>query len=170
MKDGIKLYEQGIEESPISQIAFGNIMMLGWIAVGTISCWFVHPVIAWVYLTVAFIMVFIVLRKLVCTNCYYYGKRCPIGWGKLSAMLFSQGDIEQFSTCAGTKVAPLTYGLLTLIPLVLCIVALVQEITVARIIVLILLLAISAYSGSIGRKKSCAKCKMKLICPGSASK
>ena len=170
MKAEIHFYEQGIEESPISQIVFGNIMMVGWIVMGTIACWFVHPMIAWGYLPVAIIMVFIVLRKLVCTNCYYYGKRCPIGWGKLSAMLFNQGNIERFSTCAGVKVAPLTYGLLTLIPLVLCVVALVQKITPAKIIVLVFLLAISAYSGSIGRKRSCAKCKMKLICPGSASK
>ena len=166
----MQLYDQGIEESSISQIIFGNVMMLGWIAVGTISCWFIHPAIAWSYLAVALVMVFVVLRKLVCTNCYYYGKRCPIGWGKLSAMFFKQGSIEQFSTCAGVKIAPLTYGLLTLIPLVLCIIALVQEFTVPRIIILSLLLIISAYSGSIGRKKSCAQCKMKLICPGNASK
>ena len=166
----MRLYERGIEESPISQIIFGNIMMLGWIALGTISCWFIQPVISWLYLSIALVMVFIVLRKLVCTNCYYYGKRCLVGWGKLSAMFFSQGNIERFSTCVGTKVAPLTYGLLTLIPLVLCIVAIVQQVTPAKIVVLVLLLAISAYSGSIGRKRSCAKCKMKLICPGAASK
>lgn len=166
----MRLYEQGTEESPITQIIFGNIMMLAWIAIGTISCWFIHPVIALFYLSFAIIMVFIVLRKLVCTNCYYYGKRCSIGWGKLSAMLFSRGNIEKFSTCTGVKVAPLTYGLLTLIPLALCIVALIEEVTLARIIVLMLLLAISAYSGSIGRKKSCVNCKMKLICPGNASK
>jgi hypothetical protein len=85
-------------------------------------------------------------------------------------MLFSQGNIENFSTCTGIKIAPLTYGLLTLVPLVLCIVAMVQEVSAVKIVVLVLLLVISAYSGSIGRKKSCANCKMKLVCPGSASK
>ena len=114
----MRLYEQGIEESSVVQIIFGNIMMLVWIAVGAISCWFIHPVIALVYISFALVMVFIVLRKLVCTNCYYYGKKCHLGWGKLSVMLFSQGDIEKFGTCTGIKLAPLTYGLLTLIPLI----------------------------------------------------
>lgn len=37
-------------------------------------------------------------------------------------------------------------------------------------LVLILLLLVSFYSGAISRKKACAKCKMRLICPGSAVK
>jgi len=114
-------------------------------------------------------MIFVVLRKLVCTNCYYYGKQCALGWGKLSALFFSQGSIDQFSTCVGIKAAPITYGLLTLIPLVFCIVALVQEVTVLKVVVLVLLLAVSVYSGAISRKMACTNCKMRLICPGSAA-
>lgn len=169
MTDDIQLYEEGIESSTIPRIVFGNLMMAIWIALGTVSCWFVHPVIAWAFLAIAVIMVYFVLRKMACTNCYYYGKLCPIGWGKLSAWLFGPGDIREFSTCAAIKVAPATYGLLTLIPLVLCVVALVREFTPARITVLALLLAVGAYSGTIGRRQSCTTCKMKLMCPGSAA-
>ncbi|MBN1255420.1 MAG: hypothetical protein JXA50_09125 [Deltaproteobacteria bacterium] len=144
-------------------------MMLVWIGLGTIACWFVYPVVAWIYLGAAALMVFVVLRKLVCTNCYYYDKRCALGWGKLSVLFFSQGSIEQFSTCAGVKCAPLTYGLLTLIPLVFSVVAVVQEFTAIRIAVLVLLLAVSIYSGAVSRKQACINCKMRLMCPGSAA-
>jgi hypothetical protein len=106
------------------------------------------------------------LRKAVCTHCYYYGKWCSAGWGKLSALLFSQGDIARFNTCIGTKSAPFVYGLLLLVPLVFGVISLIQKFTLAKIIVLALLLFVAIYSGTVNRKKACAICKMKLICPG----
>lgn len=168
MKDEPKLCEQGLEEFPKSQIIRGNFMMLLWIALGTSACWFLYPIAAWIFLPVALIMVFVVLRRLVCTNCYYYGKWCPIGWGKLAALLFKQGSIEKFSKSPGVKLAPLTYGLLSLIPLVLIIIALVKYFTGPKLVALILLLLVSGYSAVGNRKKSCANCKMRTICPGSA--
>ena len=170
MKDSIQIYEQGLDYFPIPLVIFGNVMMFIWIGLGTMACWFVYPAIAWGYLVCAMLMVFVVLRRLVCTNCYYYNRRCALGWGKLSALLFSQGNIERFSTCAGVKMAPITYGLLTLIPVAFCIVALFKEVTPSRIAVLVLLLIISVYSGAISRKQACKNCKMRLICPGSAVK
>jgi len=169
MKKGVRIYKQGLESFSLPRIIFANVLMLVWIVLGTIACWFVYPMVAWIYLGATIIMIFVVLRKLVCTNCYYYGKQCALGWGKLSALFFSQGSIDQFSTCVGIKAAPITYGLLTLIPLVFCIVALVQEVTVLKVVVLVLLLAVSVYSGAISRKMACTNCKMRLICPGSAA-
>jgi hypothetical protein len=169
MKKGTQIYKQGLESFPLPRIIFSNVLMLVWIGLGTIACWFVYPLVAWIYLAAALIMIFVVLRKLVCTNCYYHGKQCALGWGKVSALFFNPGSIDQFSTCAGIKAAPITYGLLTLIPLVLCIIALVQEVTVLKVAVLVLLLALAVYSGVINRKVACTNCKMRLICPGSAA-
>lgn len=165
-----KLYENGLEQYPKSSALIGNLTMLLWISIGTIACWFFSPLFAGIYLTFALLMVFIILRKLVCTNCYYYDKWCSIGWGKLSALFFSKGSIEKFSASAGVKLAPLTYGLLTLIPLVLIIISIYREFTAAKLAVLVLLILISIYSGALGRKKACARCKMRLICPGCAVK
>ncbi len=170
MKDELKICEQGWEEFPKSQIILGNFLMLLWIGLGTAACWFLYPIAAWIFLSVALIMVFVVLRRLVCTNCYYYGKWCPIGWGKLTALLFKQGSIEKFSKSPGVKLAPLTYGLISLIPLILVIIALVKDFTVPELVVLILLLMVSGYSAVGNRKKSCANCKMKTICPGNATR
>ena len=144
--------------------------MLLWIGLGTISCYFYNSLIAGFYLAFSLIMVFIVMRKIVCTNCYYYNKRCANGWGKLSALFFKKGNIENFSTSFGVKIAPFVYGSLTIIPLVFIVISLIQEFTSTKIIVLVLLILISIYSGGIGRTKGCRKCKMKYICPGSADK
>jgi len=170
MKSEIKIYEQGLEEYPKTSAVIGNFFMILWIALGTIACWLVYPLIAWLYLAFAIIMVFIVLRKLVCTDCYYYDKWCCIGWGKLSALFFKKGEIEKFPNTLGLKIAPLTYGVLSLIPLILISISLILKFTFFKIVILLLLLLISFYSGTVGRKKSCAKCKMRLICPGSVVK
>ncbi len=83
---------------------------------------------------------------------------------------FKKGDINEFSTSTGLKVAPITYGLLSLIPLILITISVIQDFTIFKIIVLLLLLLISFYSGAINRKKACSNCKMRIICPGSAVK
>lgn len=170
MASKVKIYETGLEENPKGRIIVGNLVMLFLIALGTIACWYFYPLLAWIYLAFALIMVYIVLRKLVCTNCYYYDKWCGLGWGKLSALLFKKGRIEDFNKSVGLKIAPLTYGVIMMIPIVLIIISIVQVYSIYKVGVLILLLLISFYSGGISRKKACVRCKMRLSCPGSAVK
>jgi len=166
----IEIYDNGLEKYSKGQVIFGNIVMLLWFALGTIACWYFYPLAAWIYPAFALIMVYIVLRKLVCTNCYYFDKWCAFGWGKLSAKMFKKGNIKDFKGSIGIKLAPMTYGLLTIIPLILVIVSIIQVFSLYKIGVLILLLLVSLYSGGISRKTTCSKCKMRLICPGSAVK
>ena len=170
MKTKVDIFEQGLEEHSKATIVLGNLIMILWIALGTIACWFLYPLVAWIYLAFAIIMVGIILRKLVCTNCYYYDKWCHMGWGKLSALFFKKGNIDEFNSGVGLKLAPLTYGLLALIPIIAIVISIVQEFTVSRIVVLLLLLSASFYSGTISRKKACACCKMRLNCKGCAAK
>lgn len=166
----VKIYEDGLEEYSMTQVLFSNFVMALWIVLGSIACWFLHPIAMLFYLAFAVVMIYFVLRKLVCTNCYYYGKLCSIGWGKLSATLFKKGDIERFSISIGIKIAPAVYGLLSLIPVVAITISIIMKFDFIKIGVLLLLLLISSYSGAISRKKACMSCKMRLICPGSAVK
>jgi hypothetical protein len=170
MQSKVIICGEGLEEYPRSIVIVGNLLMLGWIALGTLACYFFNHVAAWIFLAVALVLVFVVLRRLVCTNCYYYGKWCATGWGKLSALMFRQGDIEAFNDSIGVKLAPAIYGLLTLVPLVLGTIAAVRDFSIAKLIVLAALLLLGFYSGTIGRRKSCSRCKMSLYCSGSAVK
>ena len=71
-------------------------------------------VVSIVYLLFAFLMLGLILRKHLCIYCYYYGRLCGMGWGKLSSCLFKEksGNYE-----LGMKLAGLTWGLLTVIPI-----------------------------------------------------
>jgi len=160
----------GLEEYSRATVIIGNLVMAVWIGLGTAACYFFNHVVAWVFLAVALLMVFVVLRKLVCTNCYYYDRWCSTGWGKLSALMFKQGRLEKFNDSIGIKLAPATYGLLTLAPLVFGTISAVRDFSVVKVVVLVCLLLIGFYSGAISRKRSCARCKMRGFCRGSAIK
>lgn len=170
MVNKIKLNDKGLEEYPKSTIIFGNIIMLLIMTVGTIAVWFLIGIWAWLYLAISFIMVYIVMRKLVCKNCYYYGKWCALGWGKLSSSLFKKGKIEDFPDNPSLKFAPAVYGLMMFVPVIAIIISLIYVFDYTKIGILILLILFSMYSGGIGRKSACSKCKMSLICPGCAVK
>ena len=115
-------------------------------------------------------MVGVVLRKLLCTHCYYYGKWCGIGWGKLAALFFKPGHMEDFNNGMGQRIAPLTYGILSLVPIILLIISMFQGFSIFKVIVLLLLILISVYSGTISRKGACTECKMRYSCRGCAVK
>jgi len=170
MENEAKLFEEGVEKSSAGIIIIDNLMMILWMGLGFIGCLFISPILAGIYLAWAVTMIYVILRKLVCTKCYYYDKLCHSGWGKLSALFFKKDNVENFNCTVVKILPPLTYGLLLVIPLVSIIISMNQSYSMTKIIVLILLLSVSSYSGAIGRKKSCERCKMKYICPGSAAK
>ncbi|MBN1994473.1 MAG: hypothetical protein JW953_17375 [Anaerolineae bacterium] len=53
-------------------------------------------VVAGLYVLYCLVMEFRVF-KLGCVNCYYYGKVCGLGKGKLCSLLFKQGDPRKFA-------------------------------------------------------------------------
>jgi hypothetical protein len=170
MAQGAKLHEKGAEQYPMSRVVIGNILMMLWIVVGSIAVWFFSLIVAAVYLIVAVITVYFILRKLVCTNCYYYDKWCSFGWGKLAAALFKRGKNEEFHESIGMRLAPIVYGLLTVFPLIVVLIVLIGEFDYYKLAVLVILVFFAVYSGSISRRSACASCKMNTICKGSAVK
>ena len=170
MEKEVRLNEKGFEKYPMSRIILGNIIMLLWLFIGTIAVWFISPLLAAGFLIVAIILVYIILRKVVCTNCYYYDKWCSMGWGKLAAALFKQGKIEEFNDSIGIRLAPVIYGLLTIFPIILIIISIVLLVDYYKIGVLVLLLFFAWYSSGISRKSACRNCKMNTSCKGSAVK
>lgn len=163
-----KLYNGGLEEYSKVDIILENSALIIWIVLGAIALSFFSQIIAIVYVLAALVMIVFVLRKLLCTNCYYYGKWCHVGWGKLAALFFKKGDINKFNTGIGQTLAPATYGLLAIIPIIAIIASVIQEFSALKIGIFLGILLVSGYSGAISRKKSCSMCKMKLNCKGCA--
>lgn len=167
-----QLYEKGLENYPNSTVILTNTLLLLWFgfaAYGMSALRFAGlPIISILYLLFALVMLGVVLRKHLCTHCYYYGKLCGSGWSKLSSCQFKQksGNYE-----LGMKLAGITWGLLTIIPIVTIPLTMFlhREFLVAGGISLACFLIIMAIS-QFGRKKGCSQCKMRYICKASASK
>jgi hypothetical protein len=165
-----KLYQEGLEEYPVSAVLVENVFMFLWIAVGTFLCWIFLPIVAWIYLLFGLIMVLWVMRILVCKSCYYHGKRCHTGWGKLSAIYCQQGELGDFGSGIGGAIIPIFYGSMVLLPLILGVISIIQGSSLLKISMVLTFLFIAIMSSVVLRKKTCAVCKMKHICPGCAAK
>ncbi|MHA1764719.1 MAG: hypothetical protein ACTSVK_00485, partial [Promethearchaeota archaeon] len=124
------------------------------------------PIISLLYAIFLVVMLLFVLRKHLCTNCYYYRKRCSTGWGKLSSLMFKEksGNYE-----LGIKLAGITWGLATLIPIIGSIISLILNFTTYRLDLLILFILLTPIN-FIFHKNSCKKCKMRNICPASMAR
>lgn len=85
-------------------------------AVGTLVFYFFYGPAAWGYLALCAVTVLISLR-LRCTFCYYYGRRCAFGLGKLSSLIFKKGDPSGFSRRANLVPAAILNFIVLLLPL-----------------------------------------------------
>jgi hypothetical protein len=105
--------------------------------------------------------------KVGCVNCFYYGKWCGFGKGKLCSLLFKKGDPQRFieRTVSWRDVLP--DFLVFLLPTVGGIILLVQDFEWSLLIALAVLVMLSFGGTAFVRKSfSCRYCKQKDIgCP-----
>ncbi len=170
MKEETKIYERGLEEYPKSEILWQNIII---ILIFAIAFWGMYsiqisgiPILSLIYLGYVIVVLVFVLRKHLCTSCYYYDKWCTVGWGKLASRLFKKnsGNFE-----LGGKIAGIFWPSVMIIPVLAMAISLILNFSTTVLILLIAFLVLNAANFS-RRKKSCGRCKMRFICPGSAAK
>ena len=164
------LYEKGLEDYPLTTVIGQNLFFIAYFVLGIVGMWNLKlmkiPVISILYALFLIIMLIFVLRKHLCTNCYYYGKRCNTGWGKLAKMMFEK-DSGHYKL--GVKLAGITWGLATLIPIIGIITVLIFKFELYLLAILFLFILLTPINFTI-HKHSCTKCKMRNICPASMVK
>ena len=165
-----KLYDRGVERYPLGWIIGQNIFFVVYFAIGFMGMipLQIHgfPVISVLYAIFLFIMLIFVLRKHLCTSCYYYGKLCSTGWGKLSALMFSK-DSGNYQL--GAKLAGITWMLATFIPIIGIVIVLLIDYSLSNLVLLILFILLTPIN-FVSHRKACERCKMKLTCPASMVK
>jgi len=119
--------------------------------------------IIWAVLVV---VVQILLKKHNCSGCYYYGKLCHLGWGKISSAMFKQdsGDLNIGMKLSLFYIVP---------PPVIFVAALIFAIIKSPVwvywFILVLFLIFNAVSFPV-RKKGCGLCAIREVRSGSAAK
>lgn len=107
-----------------------------------------------------------VMRKS-CVNCYYYGKNCGTGKGRLCALLLKRGDPQRFAAKEATWKEVLPDFLVSLLPLLGGIVLSILDFNWLRIILLVLLMALASVgTAAIRGNLLCKYCEQgRLGCP-----
>lgn len=165
-------FHNGKEDYKKGYITFENVLIFSQIVLGSIILYplkYAHiPFVSIIYVLFVVIMLAFVLRKHLCTHCYYYGKNCHCGWGKLSSALY---NVRSGKYKFGGKLAALTWGISILLPLIAIPFLLYFELSYIQntAYLYILFLAVVAINGYF-HAKDCKDCKMRYICPGSAAK
>jgi hypothetical protein len=102
-----------------------------------------------------------------CTACYYYGKTCAFGKGRISVIFFKKGDVKKFCKKQMTWKDILPDFMVSLIPIIVAIVLLIIRFNWA-ILILVILLFLLTFTGNgfVRSSLACKYCKQrKLGCP-----
>lgn len=135
-----------------SQLIFGNLAVAAWILLGAASCWLFSPFAALGFVALASFMVFYKLGKKGCVNCFWC-KTCTIGMGKLPYLFYTKTSIEDLNiNRKALKVFPYVYLLLSVVPIAVTAVFVIQSFSVYSVVLLAALAALSILTGSLRRK------------------
>lgn len=154
------------EEYPPWIILFSNIVSVAIYAIGAFVMYRIG--IVWLVLYILYIVLLEMrlLRKS-CVNCYYYGKNCAFGKGKLSCLFFKKGNPAEFSKQQITWKDILPDFMVSVVPLVAGIVLLIMDFEwLFALLLLALLLLTFIGNGFIRGSLACRYCKQREIgCP-----
>lgn len=106
-----------------------------------------------------------VLRKS-CVNCYYYGKYCAFGRGKLACLLFKKGD-KKFTDRQISWKHLIPDMLVSIIPIIAGIILLIIDFKLLILLLIIILAILMSLGNAFVRGKlACKYCKQReLGCP-----
>jgi hypothetical protein len=102
-----------------------------------------------------------------CRDCYYYGRTCAFGKGRVSACFFQKGQPEQFSRMEITRKDIVPDFLVVIVPVLAGILLLLSGFTVTVLTLVIALLLLGFPGNALVRGKlACRYCKQREIgCP-----
>lgn len=154
------------ENYPFCVIAFSNLVS---IIIYGIGAFIVYQLGLLLFVLYVLYIAFLEIRLLRChcTICYYYGKKCAFGKGKLSSLFFKKGNPQEFCQKQMAWKDLIPDFLVSIIPLVIGTIILIRDFNwlILSLMITLILLA-SAGTGFIRSSLACKHCKqLDLGCP-----
>ena len=151
---------------PLGFVIGANVLQLAIYIIGASLVYLLGLV--WFFLYLIYILILeIRLLKMSCIHCYYYGKRCAFGKGKLCSIFFKKGHPEKFIKKQISWMEIIPDFLVSIIPLIIGIGLLITKFNwfVLLLVILLLLLAFPL-NGFLRGSLACKYCKQREIgCP-----
>jgi len=155
-----------IENYPLAIVIGSNLLSLLIYVIGAFIL--LQFSIIWVICYVIFILL-LEFRLLSghCVDCYYYGRTCAFGKGRLSSLFFGKGNPEKFTRMILTWKDIVPDFLVFIIPVLAGILLMIQEFTWTVLILVIALFLLGFLGNALVRGQlACRYCKQRDIgCP-----
>lgn len=134
-------------EFPRNFAIAGNIALAVWLALDTLAFLLYDIAVGVVYLLVALIAIYGVLKFLGCLRPCYNCKKCTFGLGRLAALYFGKRSLKDYKSTYHLPTALFFYAFVGPFPAAFSIISIVQTFTVAKVVVAALVLAFTVFSG-----------------------
>ncbi len=149
------------EDYPLWIVLLSNLLSISIYIIGAYIISGLGLIYSVIYL---FYCLFLEIRilKISCTNCYYYGKACGFGKGKISALFFKKGDTSKFNEREINWKDMIPDMLIFIIPLIAGILILIYNFSWFILLLIIILLILSFAGNAIIRGfLTCKMCKQR---------
>jgi hypothetical protein len=130
----------------------GNLALALWIALDTIGFLIWKLAAGVLFLLVALVAVYGVLKFLGCMRPCYNCKKCTFGLGRLAALYFGKRSLKDYKETYGLKVAVFFYVFIGPFPAVFLLFSVIQTFTIVNMLVFVGLLIFSVLSALTWRK------------------
>jgi len=153
------------EEYPSSFVFISNIVQIFIYLIGVYIIYLFNPIAVFFYVFFILILEIRLLKKS-CTNCYYYGKKCAFGKGKICHLFFNKGESDKFfKKISWLEIIP--DFLVFIIPMTIGILMMMINFNFILLgLVIILFLFSSIVTGFIRGSLACKFCMQRYIgCP-----
>ncbi|MBN2522983.1 MAG: hypothetical protein JXB24_06890 [Bacteroidales bacterium] len=157
------------ENFPTGIVILSNFVSFAIYGLGFLIIFRLGLIFALIFLLYVLLFEFRLLRYH-CINCYYWGKTCGFGKGRLSSLFFKKGDSAKFCQKKMSWKDMIPDILISLIPIIVGIVLLCLKFDLILLSALVLLLLLTTFgNGFIRGKMTCIYCRQKeLGCPADA--
>jgi hypothetical protein len=158
--------EQDYENYPLWIVFLANLVSIATYLIGALIISQIGLIWLILYLIFIGILEFRLISKH-CVDCYYYGKTCAFGKGKISSLLFKKGNQKNFCDKKMTWKDILPDFMVSLIPAIAGIVLIIINFRWSILILIIILFLLATMgSGFVRSNLACKHCKQrKLGCP-----
>jgi hypothetical protein len=124
----------------------GNLAVALWIALDTIAFLLFNLAAGVVFLLIALIGIYGILKFLGCMRPCHQCKKCTYGLGRLSALYFGKRSLKDYKRTYGIATAIFFYALIGPFPEAILLISTVQTFTLIKMALFLCLLIISLYS------------------------
>lgn len=157
--------EKCYESYPLWMVILSSSLSISTYIIGAYILYGLGIIFTVLYLLFCLTMEVRLLRK-GCTSCYYYGKTCAFGKGRLSPYFFKKGDPSLFTNKEVSWYAVLPDFLVFLFPLAGGILILFNGFNWSILLLIIIILILSLGGNAFIRSLTCKHCKQReLGCP-----